>query len=87
MTRWQVRVVKIRARDVRRGDVVSKDADGDHDWFVVHDSVTLPDGTINVLDRSNAKAFTAGPFDLVGLQTPAAIELPPDVTGSGTSSA
>lgn len=81
MTRWRVEVVRIRARDVKRGDVVAKDATKSDGWFVVADVVTLPDGSINVLDRKNARAFTVGPFDLVGLQTPAPIELPPEVGG------
>lgn len=81
MTRWQVHVVRIRARDVKRGDVVAKDASKADGWFVVADVVTLPDGSINVLDRKNARAFTVGPFDLVGLQTPQPIELPPEVGG------
>ena len=81
MNRWQVDVVRIRARDVRRGDVVAKDASRPDGWFVVADVVTLPDGSINVLDKKNARAFTTGAFDLVGLQTPSPIVIPPEVGG------
>ncbi|QGG96209.1 hypothetical protein [Actinomarinicola tropica] len=76
MTRWHVHVVLMRARDVRKGDVVSRDANRHDGWFRVDEVRQLPDGTINVLDKGNVRGFIAGPFDLIGLQTP--VQLPPE---------
>lgn len=76
MTRWHVRVVLMRARDVRKGDVVSRDAERSDGWFRVDEVKQLPDGQINVLDKGNVRGFIAGPFDLIGLQTP--VQLPPE---------
>jgi hypothetical protein len=70
MPRWQVHIVQMRARDVRVGDVVAKDTARLDGWFRVHETKTLVDGTINIIDKGNERSFTAGPFDLVGLQTP-----------------
>jgi hypothetical protein len=71
MARWHVNIVRMRARDVRVGDVVARDATRFDGWFRVHEVKTLGDGTINIIDKGNSRSFTAGPFDLVGLQTPA----------------
>lgn len=76
MTRWHVHVVLMRARDIRKGDVVSRDADRQDGWFRVDEVKQLPDGQINVLDKGNVRGFIAGPFDLIGLQTP--VLLPPE---------
>jgi hypothetical protein len=70
MPRWHVHIVQMRARDVRVGDVVAKDPTRFDGWFRVHETKTLLDGSINIIDKSNERSFTAGPFDLVGLQTP-----------------
>jgi hypothetical protein len=70
MPRWHVNIVQMRARDIRVGDVVAKDATRFDGWFRVHEVKTLGDGTINIIDKGNTRSFTAGPFDLVGLQTP-----------------
>ncbi len=70
MPRWHVHIVQMRARDVRVGDVVAKDPTRFDGWFRVHETKTLLDGAINIIDKSNERSFTAGPFDLVGLQTP-----------------
>ncbi len=70
MARWHVNVVRIRSRDIKVGDVVARDPDRFDGWFRVHEVRILGDGTINLLDKSNTRSFTAGPFDLVGLQTP-----------------
>lgn len=74
MGRWHVHVVHMRARDVRVGDVVAKDPDRFDGWFRVHEIRQLGNGTFNILDKANERSFTAGPFDLVGLQTP--VQLP-----------
>ena len=70
MPRWHVHIVQMRARDVKVGDVVAKDPSRYDSWFRVHEVKVLGDGTINLLDKGNARSFTAGPFDLIGLQTP-----------------
>lgn len=70
MARWHVNVVRMRARDITVGDVVARDPERFDGWFRVHEVRVLGDGTINLLDKSNTRSFTAGPFDLVGLQTP-----------------
>jgi hypothetical protein len=70
MPRWHVNIVQMRARDIRVGDVVARDAGRSDGWFRVHEVKALGDGTVNVIDKSNTRSFTAGPFDLVGLQTP-----------------
>lgn len=70
MPRWHVNIVQMRARDVRVGDVVARDASRHDGWFRVHEVKTLADGTMNIIDKGNTLSFTAGPFDLVGLQTP-----------------
>ncbi len=74
MGRWHVQVVHMRARDVRVGDVVAKDPERFDGWFRVHEIRQLGNGTFNLLDKANERSFTAGPFDLVGLQTP--VQLP-----------
>lgn len=80
MARWHVQVVQMRARDVRRGDVVARDLHRPDGWFRVHEILILPDGQVNVLDKSNQRSFTAGPYDLIGLQTP--IPLPAEADAS-----
>lgn len=70
MSRWHVHIVQMRARDIKVGDVVAKDPSRFDGWFRVHEVRQLGDGTFNLLDKGNARSFTAGPFDLVGLQTP-----------------
>lgn len=76
MSRWQVNVVLVRARDVVTGDVVARDLTAQIGWFRVHSVNVLPDGQINILDRENVRSFIMGPFDLVALQTPAPIPRP-----------
>ncbi|MGY6501754.1 MAG: hypothetical protein ACXIVQ_12805 [Acidimicrobiales bacterium] len=80
MPRWHVQIVNLRARDVRVGDVVAKDPDRADGWFRVNEVKNLPDGSVNVIDKGNNRSFTAGPFDLVGLQTP--VQLPPEADRS-----
>lgn len=80
MARWHVHVVMMRARDVRTGDVVARDPQRQDGWFRVHQTTVLPDGSINVLDRTNQRSFTAGPYDLIGLQTP--VPLPAEADAS-----
>jgi hypothetical protein len=80
VARWHVQIVQMRARDVRRGDVVARDPQRQDGWFRVHEVLTLPDGQVNVLDKSNQRSFTAGPYDLIGLQTP--IPLPAEADAS-----
>ena len=70
MPRWHVHIVQMRARDIRVGDVIAKDAHRHDGWFRVQEVKTLGDGTVNLIDKGNTRSFTAGPFDLVGLQTP-----------------
>lgn len=70
MPRWHVHIVQMRARDIKLGDVVAKDPSRFDGWFRVHEVRQLGDGTFNLLDKANTRSFTAGPFDLVGLQTP-----------------
>ncbi|MDZ7679190.1 MAG: hypothetical protein U5K29_11625 [Acidimicrobiales bacterium] len=70
MPRWHVHIVQMRARDIKVGDVVAKDASRHDGWFRVHEVKALADGTVNLIDKANTRSFTAGPFDLVGLQTP-----------------
>ncbi|MBK5224544.1 MAG: hypothetical protein JJE52_17040 [Acidimicrobiia bacterium] len=70
----------MRARDVRKGDVVARDPQRLDAWFRVHEINVLPDGQVNVLDKSNTRSFLVGPFDLVGLQTPVALPAEADVT-------
>ena len=70
MPRWHVHIVQMRARDIRVGDVIAKDANRFDGWFRVQEIKVLGDGTINLIDKGNTRSFTAGPFDLVGLQTP-----------------
>ena len=84
MTRWHVQVVQLRARDVRRGDVVARDPRRLDGWFRVHEVASLPDGQVNVIDKGNVRSFTAGPYDLVGLQTP--VELPAEADASARRS-
>lgn len=80
MTRWHVHVVQLRARDVHKGDVVSRDPARTDGWFRVHEVKALPDGNINILDKGNVRGFIAGPFDLIGLQTPVPLPAEADVT-------
>lgn len=80
MTRWHVHVVQLRARDVHKGDVVSRDPARTDGWFRVHEVKALPDGNINILDKGNVRGFIAGPFDLIGLQTPVPLAAEADVT-------
>lgn len=82
MPRWHVQIVRLRARDIRVGDVVSKDAERSDGWFRVQEVKNLPDGSVNLLDKGNDRSFTAGPFDLVGLQTP--VQLPPEADRSAS---
>lgn len=82
MGRWHVEVVQMRARDVRKGDVVARDPHRLDGWFRVHEINVLPDGQVNVLDKGNTRSFLAGPFDLVGLQTPVALPAEADVTAA-----
>lgn len=79
VARWHVHVVQMRARDVRRGDVVARDA-ANQGWFRVHEATVLPDGSVNVTDKSNQRSFTAGPYDLIALQTP--VPLPAEADAS-----
>lgn len=79
MARWHVHVVQMRARDIRRGDVVSRDPEHGG-WFRVHEALTLPDGTINITDKGNQRSFTMGSYDLVSLQTP--VPLPAEADAS-----
>jgi hypothetical protein len=79
MARWHVHVVQMRARDVRRGDVVARDG-ALQGWFRVHEASVLPDGSINVVDKTNQRSFTAGPYDLIALQTP--VPLPAEADAS-----
>jgi hypothetical protein len=70
MPRWHVHIVQMRARDIKVGDVIAKDANRYDGWFRVTEVKALADGTVNLIDKGNTRSFTAGPFDLVGLQTP-----------------
>ncbi len=79
MARWHVHVVQMRARDVRRGDVVARDG-ANQGWFRVHEATVLPDGSINVSDKSNQRSFTAGPYDLIDLQTPVPLPVEADAS-------
>jgi hypothetical protein len=72
--------VQLRARDVHKGDVVSRDPARTDGWFRVHEVKALPDGNINILDKGNVRGFIAGPFDLIGLQTPVPLPAEADVT-------
>jgi hypothetical protein len=74
-----VQIVQMRARDVRRGDVVSRDPNN-QGWFRVHDATVLPDGSINVVDKTNQRSFTAGAYDLIGLQTPVPLPVEADAS-------
>lgn len=80
MTRFHVHVVHMRARDVRKGDVVARDPSRQDGWFRVHEVKILPDGNVNILDKGNVRGFLAGPFDLIGLQTPVPLPAEADVT-------
>ena len=79
MARWHVQIVQMRARDVRRGDVVTRDP-ANQGWFRVHDATVLPDGNINVVDKTNQRSFTAGAYDLIGLQTPVPLPVEADAS-------
>ena len=83
MPRWHVQVVQLRARDIRRGDVIAKDATRTDGWFRVSEVKHLPDGSFNLIDKGNERSFTAAPFDLVGLQTP--VPLPAEADRSAPS--
>lgn len=85
MPRWHVQIVRLRARDIRVGDVVAKDAERADGWFRVNEVKNLPDGSVNLIDKGNNRSFTAGPFDLVGLQTP--VQLPAEADRSGPGAA
>lgn len=86
MGRWHVHVVHMRARDVRVGDVVARDPTKFDGWFRVHEIRQLANGNFNVLDKSNALSFTAGPFDLVGLQTPVQLPIEAESNARGAES-
>jgi hypothetical protein len=79
VARWHVHIVQMRARDVRRGDVVARDPDN-QGWFRVHEATVLPDGSINVVDKTNQRSFTAGAYDLIGLQTPVPLPVEADAS-------
>ena len=87
MSRWQVHVVLIRARDVEVGDVVARDAGAQSGWFRVHSVNVLPDGQINILDRGNVRSFIMDPLDLVALQTPAPLDGETTSRGQANSNA
>ncbi len=68
MKRTFVHVATMRILDLAIGDVVNHDPAAFHGWFVVEEIRRLPDGDINVTNRSSRSSMVGAPHDMVGVQ-------------------
>lgn len=67
VSRYQVRLVQVRACDIEPGDIVNK-FQQDHGWFEVDTNTRLHDGRMLISDSANKATITVEPLDLVWLQ-------------------
>jgi len=76
MVRTIVQVIQIRMSDVQPGDIVNKNADSAHGWFVAKDTQELHSGDVAVLAESDKDSINGGPYDLVGVQIAKQVNAP-----------
>lgn len=72
--RTQVEIVQIRVADIESGDVVNKRGPEKNGWVEVERVETLENGSFVVHDVHDRDSFTAVGYDIVWLQTVAALE-------------
>lgn len=91
MERNLVQVARIRMREVVPGDVVNRLADEPRGWFAAAIVEELFDGDLAVSNTDRTKTFSAGPFDIIGVQMLKPLDIPAlegvDVEGETNSAA
>lgn len=78
MERKIVQIAKMRLADLRIGDVVNRDPDATHGWFVVGEIRRMADEELNVTSESLHDSVVGGEFDIVGIQGTRTIQMADD---------
>ena len=78
MQRRIVQIAKMCMADVRVGDTVGSDPNGNRGWFVVEEVVNLINGDLSLVGDRGQSSVTAAPRDVVGFQVRQTVEMAAD---------